>query len=61
MVRNARSAEHRADTPEERRWSARVQDALQQLVDEGEQVLPGHEDPRDRRRVRKRPVQQPIF
>jgi hypothetical protein len=57
LVRNARSAEHRAVTPEEQRWSWHVQDRIEQLVAEGDAVLPGHEDPRDRRRARKR--QQP--
>jgi hypothetical protein len=56
VMKNARAAEHRAITAEERQWTARVGDTLKQLVDEGDQVLPGGEDPRDRRRARKRPM-----
>lgn len=62
IIRNARSANYRAVTEEERRWSGRVDEALRQLIDEGDAVLPGHEDPRDRRRVRKRPpTDLPLF
>lgn len=60
VVRNARSAEYRAATDEERRWSRHVHDTLTTLITEGEAVLPGHEDPRDRRRVRKRAA-LPLF
>lgn len=59
LARNALAAQQRAVTAEERAWSARVQESLQPLVNEGLQVLPGGDDPRDWRRVRKRPA--PVF
>lgn len=55
LIKNARSIRHRATTDEERTWSARVQAALEQLVAEGDAVLPGLPDPRDMRRARKAP------
>lgn len=55
VAKAKRAGEYRARTDVERTWSARVVDALEQLIREGDQVLPGGEDPRDRARVRKRP------
>lgn len=49
-----RAAEYRAATDLEKRWTVRVGDSLEQLIREGDQVLPGGEDPRDKRRARKR-------
>lgn len=58
-VRNDRAV-HRATSPDEAHWCARVGDrldeytgALDRLIREGEAVLPPSRDPRDHRRVRK--------
>ncbi len=55
IIKNHRALEHRATTAEERTWCQRVHDALDRLIVEGDAVLPGLPDPRDYRRVRKRP------
>jgi hypothetical protein len=44
--------EHRQLSGTEQRWTGRVYDALEQLVSEGDQVLPGQNPPD--RKVRKR-------
>lgn len=54
QVKNARAAAYRAATAADQRWCARVGDLLEQLVTEGAQVLSGSDDPRERRRARKR-------
>ncbi|HVL65712.1 MAG TPA: hypothetical protein VM364_00490 [Vicinamibacterales bacterium] len=56
LGKTRRAAEYRAHSDVEQRWTARVGDALDQLIREGDLVLPGGDDPRDRRRVRKRQV-----
>lgn len=55
LIKTARARIGRAVTADEITWCNRVFDRLQSCVDEGDRVLPGGEDPRDRRRVRKRP------
>ena len=54
IIKNHRSLRVRCQTDEEMRWSSRVNEALDRLIHEGDEVLPGLPDPRDRRRVRKR-------
>lgn len=49
-----RALEYRDLSDDEQRWSRDVDASLERLTRTGELVLPGLEDPRDRRRVRKR-------
>jgi hypothetical protein len=56
ILKNARAQEYRELTDDDKRWCSHVHEALERLTREGDQVLSGGEDPRDRRRVRKRPV-----
>lgn len=55
VIANARTLIGRDLDENAQRWHARVSEFLTRLVDEGELVLPPCRDPRDRRRVRKRP------
>ena len=60
-IKTQRAGEFRAATDDDQRWCRQVNDALDALIGTGEAVLSGGEDPRDRRRVRKRPQPQPLF
>lgn len=51
----------RAETPDEQKWCGELLGALDRLIVTGETVLPPLNDPRDRNRVRKRPVDQHLF
>jgi len=53
-MKTARALAYRRLTVEEELWSARVYDALDRVIQEGDQVLPGHDAPD--RKVRKRPL-----
>ncbi len=55
-IKTDRALAHRALSEDEQRWARRLADALDRLVTEGEAVLPGGADPREARRVRKRPL-----
>jgi hypothetical protein len=59
--KNRLAGEYRAATADDQRWCRHVADALALLIEAGEHVLSGGDDPRDRRRVRKRPQPQPLF
>jgi len=61
LIKTHRAGEFRAATEDDQRWCRQVATALDGLVTNGDQVLSGGEDPRDRRRVRKRPVPQSLF
>lgn len=61
LIKTHRAGEFRAATEDDQRWCRRVSTALDELIVTGDQVLSGGEDPRDRRRVRKRPQPQPLF
>ncbi len=50
-----RALQLRELSDDEQRWGHDVDASLERLTRTGEQVLPGMPDPRDRRRVRKRP------
>ncbi len=54
LIKTRRAQIARAVTPVEITYLGRVFDTLDGLVREGDDVLPLVEDPRDRRRVRKR-------
>jgi len=58
LIKAVRAGEHRELRDDDRIWLRRVIDRLQPLIEEGDQVLSGLPDPRDRRRVRKR--QRPL-
>ena len=54
-IKLRRALELRELSEDEQRWGRDVDASLERLTRVGEQVLPGMPDPRDRRRVRKRP------
>lgn len=56
LIKTTRARLARAVTDAEVTWCNRTIDRLTALIEEGDQVLPGGEDPRDRRRARKRPL-----
>jgi hypothetical protein len=58
-IKIRRAADGRAELPADLRWCHRVWDALNDLIDEGTDVLSGGTDPRDARRVRKNPDATP--
>lgn len=55
VIANARALVGRELDEHAQTWHARVNEFLSRLIDEGDLVLPPCRDPRDRRRVRKRP------
>jgi hypothetical protein len=55
VIANARTLVGRELDEDAQRWHHRVSEFVTRLVDEGDRVLPPCRDPRDCRRVRKRP------
>lgn len=55
VIANAKTLLHRDLDENAQKWHGRVNEFVSRLIDEGEQVLPAFRDPRDARRVRKRP------